>query len=48
MIAVAFQVAAYNLLDKRYISSINPNVSTGTRKRGYPRAAYFSVSYDFN
>lgn len=42
-----FQVAAYNLLDKRYISSINPNISSGTRKRGYPRAVYFGVSYDF-
>jgi iron complex outermembrane receptor protein len=42
-----FQVAAYNLLDKRYISSISPNIASGTRKRGYPRAVYFSVAYNF-
>lgn len=44
-----FQVAAYNALDKKYVSSISPNSTTGagTRKRGYPRALYFNVSYDF-
>lgn len=44
-----FQVAAYNLLDKKYVSSISPNntIGAGTRKRGYPRAVYFSVAYDF-
>lgn len=43
------QVAAYNLLDKKYVSSVSPNSTTGagTRKRGYPRAVYFNVSYDF-
>jgi iron complex outermembrane receptor protein len=43
-----FQLAAYNVLDKRYISSISPNVASATLKRGYPRALYLSVSYDFN
>lgn len=44
-----FQVAVYNALNKKYISSISPNSTTGvgTRKRGYPRAVYFNVSYDF-
>jgi len=47
--AARFQLAVYNLFDEKYVSSISPNSTTGagTRKRGYPRATYFNVSYDF-
>lgn len=42
-----FQLAGYNLLDEKYISSISPSVSSATLKRGYPRSFYLSVTYDF-
>jgi iron complex outermembrane recepter protein len=46
---VRFQLAVYNLLDKKYISSLTPNATfgAGTRKQGYPRAPYFNISYTF-
>ena len=46
---VRFQLAVYNVLDKKYISSLSPNATfgAGTRKQGYPRAPYFNISYSF-
>ena len=43
------QLVVHNAFDTKYVSSINPNSTTGagTRKRGYPRAVYFNVSYNF-
>lgn len=44
---VTFRLNVYNAFDKVYISSISSNQSSGTFKRGYPRALYGSVEYKF-
>lgn len=44
---VTLRVNAYNLFDKKYVSTLNTNNDRATGKRGYPRAIYWSAEYAF-